>query len=111
MSSNVRFRGVIIPITTPFSPQGEILQEVLEGNLGKYLRTSASGFLVLGSNGEAPHLRPSEKLEVTRLSSEIISPDRYFLVGIAFSSLVEASEFLEKIEGLRTDAVLVSVPS
>jgi len=111
MSSNVRFRGVITPITTPFSPQGEILQEVLEGNLGKYLRTSASGFLVLGSNGEAPHLRPSEKLEVTRLSSEIISPDRYFLVGIAFSSLVEASEFLEKIEGLRIDAVLVSVPS
>jgi 4-hydroxy-2-oxoglutarate aldolase len=66
---------------------------------------------VLGSNGEAPHLSPSEKLEIVRRSGAIISPDRYFLVGVAASSLVEASEFLEKIEELRIDAVLISVPS
>ena len=110
-SSTVRFQGVIPPITTPFSPQGEILHGVLEGNLAKYLKTSATGFLVLGSNGEAPHLSPSEKLEIVRRSGATISPDRYFLVGVASSSLVEASEFLEKIEELRIDAVLISVPS
>ncbi len=110
-SSTVRFQGVIPPITTPFSPQGEILHGVLEGNLAKYLKTSATGFLVLGSNGEAPHLSPSEKLEIVRRSGAIISPDRYFLVGVASSSLVEAFEFLEKIEELRIDAVLISVPS
>ena len=110
-SSTVRFQGVIPPITTPFSPQGEILHGVLEGNLAKYLKTSATGFLVLGSNGEAPHLSPSEKLEIVRRSGATISPDRYFLVGIASSSLVEASKFLEKIEELRIDAVLISVPS
>lgn len=110
-SSTVRFQGVIPPITTPFSPQGEILHGVLEGNLARYLKTSATGFLVLGSNGEAPHLSPSEKLEIVRRSGAIISPDRYFLVGVAASSLVEASEFLEKIEELRIDAVLISVPS
>ncbi len=110
-SSTVRFQGVIPPITTPFSPQGEILHGVLEGNLARYLKTSATGFLVLGSNGEAPHLSPTEKLEIVRRSGAIISPDRYFLVGVASSSLVEASEFLEKIEGLRIDAVLISVPS
>ena len=110
-SSTVRFQGVIPPITTPFSPQGEILHGVLEGNLAKYLKTSATGFLVLGSNGEAPHLSPSEKLEIVRRSGAIISPERYFLVGVASSSLVEASEFLEKIKELRIDAVLISVPS
>jgi len=110
-SSTVRFQGVIPPITTPFSPQGEILHGVLEGNLARYLKTSATGFLVLGSNGEAPHLSPSEKLEIVRRSGATISPDRYFLVGVAASSLVEASEFLEKIEELRIDAVLISVPS
>ena len=111
MSTNTKFQGVIPPVTTPFSSEEEILYEVLEENLGKYLETSAAGFLLLGSNGEAPHLDPAEKMEIVRRSGAIIPADRYFLVGVASPTLVEASDFLKKIEGLRIDAVLVSVPS
>ncbi len=111
MSTNTKFQGVIPPVTTPFSSEEEILYEVLEENLGKYLETSAAGFLLLGSNGEAPHLDPAEKMEIVRRSGAIIPADRYFLVGVASPTLVEASDFFKKSEGLRIDAVLVSVPS
>jgi len=98
-------------VTTPFSSEQEILYEVLEENLGRYLGTSAAGFLLLGSNGEAPHLDLAEKLEIVRRSSAIIPDDRYFLVGVASPTLVEASGFLDKIQRFRIDAVLISVPS
>ena len=111
MPATTTFQGIIPPVTTPFGPDGEILHGVLEENLEKYLKTSAAGFLLLGSNGEAPHLSASEKLEIVGRAAAILPPDRYFLVGVASPTLVAASDFLEKIEGLRIDAALISVPS
>ncbi|MEE8350011.1 MAG: dihydrodipicolinate synthase family protein [Acidobacteriota bacterium] len=111
MSEAIRFRGVIPPVTTPFLAEGAVLYDVLEENLRKYLNTVAAGFLLLGSNGEAPHLSPSEKLEIVRRSGAIIPADRYLLVGVASQTLVETVDFLGKIRELRVDAVLVSVPA
>ena len=111
MPATTTFKGIIPPVTTPFGPNGEILHGVLEENLEKYLKTSAAGFLLLGSNGEAPHLSASEKLEIVGRAAAILPPDRYFLVGVASPTLVAASDFLEKIEGFRIDAALISVPS
>jgi 4-hydroxy-2-oxoglutarate aldolase len=110
MPEAVRFCGFIPPVTTPFSSEGTVLYEVMEGNLGEYFKAAAAGFLLLGSNGEAPHLNLSEKLEIVRRASAIIPADRYFLVGVASSKLVEASDFLDEIEGFRIDALLISVP-
>jgi dihydrodipicolinate synthase/N-acetylneuraminate lyase len=107
----VRFCGVIPSVKTPFSSEGTVLYEVLEENLGKYFKTAAAGCLLLGSNGEAPHLNLFEKLEIVRRASAIIPADRYSLVGVDSSTLVEASDFLDEIEGFRIDAVLISVPS
>ncbi len=111
MSAATTFQGTIPPVTTPFGPNGEILDGVLEENLNQYLKTSAAGFLLLGSNGKAPHLSASEKLGIVRRVAAILPPDRYFLVGVSSPTLVAASDFLERIEGLRIDAALISVPS
>ena len=51
-----KFVGVMPPVTTPFAADGSLLYDALESNLRHYLETSVSGFLLLGSNGEAPHL-------------------------------------------------------
>jgi len=77
-----KFVGVMPPVTTPFAADGSLLYDSLESNLRHYLETSVSGFLLLGSNGEAPHLTDSEKIEVIRRADSLVPSDRHFLVGL-----------------------------
>ena len=82
-----KFVGVMPPVTTPFAADGALLYDALESNLHHYLKTSVSGFLLLGSNGEAPHLTDSEKIEVIRRADSLIPSDRHLLVGVGSATL------------------------
>jgi 4-hydroxy-2-oxoglutarate aldolase len=103
--------GLIAPITTPFSEEGELLYEALEKNIERYLSTSLRGFLVLGTTGEAAHLSASERLDLAQRVSEMVPTDRIFMVGVSFPSLYESLDFIGRIQNLRVDAVLLSTPS
>ncbi len=52
--------GVLPALTTPFDG-GEVSPQRLQRNLAKYERVGLSGYLVLGSTGEALLLEPSER--------------------------------------------------
>lgn len=106
-----RFRGIMPPVTTPFDEQGELLYDSLERNLRKYLKTGLSGFALLGSNGESPHLTESEKIEILKLGQSVLPADRYLIAGLSFATLRQSLSFVEKIQGFRIDALLVSTPS
>ncbi len=106
-----KFVGVMPPVTTPFAADGSLLYDALESNLHHYLETSVSGFLLLGSNGEAPHLTDSEKIEVIRRADSLVPSDRHLLVGVGSATLKGSLDFLEDIRDFRVAAVLVSVPS
>ncbi|MFQ5740632.1 MAG: dihydrodipicolinate synthase family protein [Acidobacteriota bacterium] len=105
------FKGIIPPVTTPFSEEGSLLFSALEGNVQNYLRTSLSGFLLLGSNGESVHLSRREKLEIVGLIAPALPSDRYLFVGLNFATEQESLSFLESLSAYRIDAVLTSVPS
>jgi 4-hydroxy-2-oxoglutarate aldolase len=107
----LEFGGVIPPVTTPFAADGSLLYDSLVQNLHQYLSTSVSGFLLLGSNGEAPHLAESERLAVVERAAALLPPDRHLLVGVGFPTLKGSLDFLETIRDFRIDAVLVGVPS
>ncbi len=105
------FDGVIPPLTTPFSEEGRVLYSALEKNLGHYLKTQLAGFLVLGSTGEAIHLKLSERVEVARLVRSCVPGDRVFLIGVVSPTLDRAREFIDSVADLSATAFLVSVPS
>ncbi len=105
------FDGVIPPLTTPFSEDGGVLYAALEKNLEFYARARLSGVLALGSNGEAVHLTPSERIEVVRLARSCLPPDRVFLVGVSASTLDQAKQFIDSVSDVQTTAFLVSAPS
>ena len=62
----VRFEGIIPPLTTPFSEDGQILYDSLQRNVERYLQTPLPGLLFLGSNGEATHLSSRERVELVK---------------------------------------------
>ncbi len=106
-----KFEGIIPPVTTPFSEDGEVLYGALARNMERYLKTRLSGFLLLGSNGESVHLNEAERLEVVRQVDSTLPADRRLVVGVSCASLAEASAFVDRLSGFRVDALLVGAPS
>ena len=106
-----QFKGIIAPVTTPFSRQGDLLLDALVRNVEKYMGTPLAGVLVGGSTGEAPHLDFDETVQIVEEVAPLVAPDKKFMAGVACSTLREAQGFIDKISHLRIDALLVSVPS
>ncbi len=105
------FDGIMPPVTTPFSEDGEILFQALETNLKRYLEKPVSGFLLLGSNGESAHLGRDEKLEIVRLACRTVPADRRLIVGVSFASLRDSLSFAQDLDGLSIDALLAATPA
>ena len=106
-----RFEGIIPPVTTPFSPDGDLQLDLLERNVERYLATELSGLLLLGSNGEAVHLSDQERLQMIRHVAPLVAGQKLFLVGLSAMTLREALATTDALSDLPIDALLVSVPA
>jgi len=106
-----QFEGILAPVTTPFSRQGDILLDALVRNVEKYMDSPLAGILVGGSTGEAPHLDFDETVQIVEAVAQVMTPGKKLAAGIACSTLKEAQSFVDRISHLSIDAVLVSVPS
>lgn len=106
----VDFKGVAPPIVTPFR-NGDVAEDWLCENLRRYGSTGLSGVVVLGSNGEAVHLDPEEKIKVVRLARESLPDGMWMMVGAGESTTKKTVELVRKVASLGADAVLIAPPS
>lgn len=106
----MRLAGVMPPITTPFE-NGEVALDRLKENLEKWNRTELSGYLVLGSNGEAVYLNEKERLSVVEASREAIPSSKLMLVGTGMESTRETIRFTDQAAKMGADYALVVTPS
>jgi 4-hydroxy-2-oxoglutarate aldolase len=105
----MKLQGIMPPITTPFIG-AEVAFERLEENIQKWNRTKLSGYLVLGSNGEAVYLSETEKMKVLEVCRKAIPEDKIMLVGTGLESTVETIKFTNSAAGLGADLALVVTP-
>jgi 4-hydroxy-2-oxoglutarate aldolase len=105
-----RLRGVLPPVATPFR-DGEVAPVLLRANLDRLKGAGLSGFLVLGSNGEAPLLREDEKLRLVEAARQATPPELVLMVGAAGESTDEAARFVNRVAELGADCALVLTPS
>ena len=105
----MKLQGIMPPITTPFIG-AEVAFERLKENIQKWNRTKLSGYLVLGSNGEAVYLSETEKMKVIEVSRKAIPEDKIMLVGTGLESTVETIKFTNSAAGLGADLALVVTP-
>ncbi len=103
-------QGVFPPIPTPFE-NGHCALQRLEENLTRWNDTGLSGYLVLGSNGEAPLLSEAEKLELVRVARQAIPAGKILLVGSGLESTDATSVLTYRLADLGADAALVITPS
>ena len=106
----MNLRGVFPPIPTPFD-RGELNVLALRANIERWMRTSVTGLVVLGSNGEAPLLDEDEAHTVVGAARACVPPDRLLVVGTGRESTRAAIAATRRAADLGADAVLVRTPS
>jgi 4-hydroxy-2-oxoglutarate aldolase len=106
----MKLSGVLPPITTPFQ-NGEVAFDKLKENFQKWNQTGLSGFLVLGSNGEAVYLNEKEKIKIIEVSRASIPSSKVMMVGTGMESTRETIQFTNQAAGMGASCALIVTPS
>lgn len=105
----MKLRGIYPPVTTPFKGD-EVDIEALKRNVERYMKTGLAGIVVLGSNGEAPHLGEEEAVRVVEAARERVPNDRLLIAGAGHYSTGATIAAARDAAGAGADAVLVKTP-
>jgi 4-hydroxy-2-oxoglutarate aldolase len=103
--------GIFAAITTPFYSDERVYFRKLEANLARYSRSLLSGFVVLGSTGEAAELNDEETREVMRTAADAAAAEKVLIAGIGRESMKATVELAEAAAQNNYDAVLVRPPT
>ena len=107
---SVPARGVLIPISTPFTAAGELDLDALSGNVRKYAAAGIDGFVVAGSTGEAALLEKDEKLRAMEAVRAAAGRDKTLVAGSGAESVRETVALTNAAADLGYDAALVLTP-
>lgn len=105
----MKLSGVMPPITTPFQ-NGKLALDKLKDNFRKWNKTGLSGYLVLGSNGEAVYLSEQEKIKIVETSRKSIPKSKIMMVGTGMESTQETIRFTNQMARMGADCALVVTP-
>src|SRR5712671_3688012 len=107
----IALRGVLLPITTPFSANEELDTEGLAGNIEKWNDSSIAGYVILGSTGERVNLDEAEYLRVIETARRAVPATLSFIAGAGHQSTRGTIKEIERAAAAGAEAVLVITPS
>ena len=105
----MKLAGVLPPVATPFQ-NGRVAIDKLKKNFHKWNQTGLSGFLVIGSNGEAVFLNEKEKMKVIETSREAIPKSKIMMVGTGMEATQETIRATNQAAKMGADYALVVTP-
>jgi len=106
-----RFSGIFTPMATPFRDDDTINETALRSNVARWMTTSLTGLVVLGSNGEAPSLDDDEADRIIDIVREGVPTDRPLIAGTGRESTRATIEATRRAAAAGVDAALVRTPS
>lgn len=107
---NLPITGILPPIITPFRENGDVDYDAFIRNIERWNNDPLVGYLVLGSNSEAPYLSEEEKLKLIELTVQSAKKDRIILAGTGLESTRETIRFTNDAARLGAHAALVLTP-
>jgi 4-hydroxy-2-oxoglutarate aldolase len=108
---NEKLKGVIAPITTPFTAEGAVDYAGLEKNMEFYAGSGIQGYLALGSNGENKSLTNDEKVQVLKTIIDHKGAGQFVMAGCIFESTYETILYAKEYEKLGADFLTLLPPS
>jgi 4-hydroxy-2-oxoglutarate aldolase len=107
----INLSGVLLPITTPFTPDQDFDAEGLVSNLAKWNETAITGYVVLGSTGERVQLDEREYLQVIETARRAVPEQLTFIAGAGQQSTRGTIKEIQSAAKAGAEAVLVITPS
>jgi len=104
----IDLKGILLPTTTPFDPDGQISTSAITSNIKEWSARGVIGFVVLGSTGERVHLDEREYLEVIEASRA--ASDSVLIVGAGQQSTIGTIKEIKNAARAGAEAVLVITP-
>src|ERR671913_568342 len=105
------FGGIFTPIVTPFTTDDTVDEAALGSNVDRWMNTSLTGLVVLGSNGEAAQLDDAEADRVVEIVRERVPAGRPLIAGTGRESTKATIAATARAAAAGVDAVLVRTPS
>ena len=100
-----------MPITTPFTADGELDLSALQKNIGKWNKTGVAGYVMLGSTGERVHLNEKEYEQVIATAREAIPAELLLIAGAGQHSTRLTIDEITRVSAMGgVDGVLVLTP-
>ena len=106
----MRIEGVIPPMITPFTENGDVDYDAHRHNMDIWNESDLGGYLVLGSNSEAIYLTEDEKIRMVDLTVERARAGRTILAGTGMESTRETISLTNKAADAGADAALILTP-
>ena len=101
---------VVAPTPTPFTADDAVDYDALERNIGRWLETPLSGFVLTTANGEELALSEAERVQIVRVVSQAHDGRRFTIAGIDNPSTRETLRLAESYAAAGADMVRVRVP-
>lgn len=102
--------GIWLPIVTPFK-NGQVDTDALQRLAVHYLNTELSGFIALGTTGEAALLNHSERLRVLQALFEVIGTRSTIVAGVGGMSTRDMVQEIHQLDRWDLGGYLVSAPA
>lgn len=104
------YSGVIPPVVTPLTADGELDRASLERVVGHLLDGGVNGLFALGSSGETAYLTPGRQDEVIEVITATAAGQVPVLVGAIETTTDRAAERARAAAALGADAVVATAP-
>jgi 4-hydroxy-2-oxoglutarate aldolase len=106
----MKLTGVLAPVPTPFDEHDRVDESRLKAAFQLWLKGPLTGFVVLGSNGEAALMNDDECDRVIAAARDAVPATRTFIAGAGRESTRAAVDAAKRAAALGADAVLVRTP-
>jgi dihydrodipicolinate synthase/N-acetylneuraminate lyase len=104
-----KLRGVIPPLITPFTEEGELNEQAL-ADLVQFLDDRVHGLFVGGSYGCGPLMSAEERMTLVEVVSQNISKDTQFIVHVGSTKVRDSVRLAKHAESSGADVVASVVP-
>ncbi|MGA8143024.1 MAG: dihydrodipicolinate synthase family protein [Candidatus Acidiferrales bacterium] len=106
----MNLNGILVPLATPFAPDGSIAPDKLRENIARYNRIGLAGYVLNGSTGESVLLRWEEIYRLWESAKKAAAPGKTLIAGSGAEATAETIEHTNRAASLGYDAALVRTP-
>lgn len=101
---------VIAPSPTPFTPDDRVDLAAVERNVGRWLKTPLSGFMLNSENGEESFLSEQERLDIISAVNSARGGQKFIVGGIDNPSVTESLRVAETLAEAGAELVRIRIP-